>query len=474
MEQTLLPLGNGVIVADARDEVRNPYDGALVASVPSCTAGHVDEACGVASEALKRGLPQSQRAEILERASSLLRQRVAEFASTVALESGKPIRTAHVEALRCADTLAFSAAEARLLAGSVVPLDASNAGAGRIGFTITEPLGVVAAITPFNFPLNLVAHKVAPAIAAGCPVVLKPAELTPLSAIRLISLLLEAGLPRDWVTVVTGPGQTVGRALVAHAVPAMVTFTGSTAVGWSIATAAPKKKVSLELGSTAPVIIEPNTDLGLIASKIAVAGYAHAGQSCVSTQRVLVHRGVCEEFTELLDKEVSSLTVGNPLDAATDVGPLITPREATRVESWINEARERGGVVVRGGERSEGLVSPAVVLEPPKNCRLWRDEVFGPVVGVASYDDFDEALALANDTHLALQVGVWTSDVDKALDAVRALDFGGVFINEVPTFRADQQPYGGTKEAGNTREGPAYTVREMTREKFVMFSSQRA
>ena len=474
MEQTLLPLGSGVIVADARDEVRSPYDGALVASVPSCTAGHVDEACGVASEALKRGLPQSQRAEILERAASLLRQRVAEFASTVALESGKPIRTAHVEALRCADTLAFSAAEARLLAGHVVPLDASTSGAGRIGFTITEPLGVVAAITPFNFPLNLVAHKVAPAIAAGCPVVLKPAELTPLSAVRLISLLLEAGLPRDWVTVVTGPGQTVGRALVAHSVPAMVTFTGSTAVGWSIAAAAPKKKVSLELGSTAPVIIEPNTDLGLIASKIAVAGYAHAGQSCVSTQRVLVHHGVCEEFTELLDKEVSSLTVGNPLDAATDVGPLITPHEATRVESWINEARERGGVVVRGGERSEGLVSPAVVLEPPKNCRLWRDEVFGPVVGVASYEDFDEALSLANDTHLALQVGVWTSDVDKALAAIRALDFGGVFINEVPTFRADQQPYGGTKDAGNTREGPAYTVREMTREKFVMFSSQLA
>ena len=348
MEQTLLPLGDRVIIADARDEVRNPYDGSLVASVPSCTAGHVDEACRVALEALRRGLPQAQRAEILERASSLLRGRVAEFASTVALESGKPIRTARVEALRCADTLAFSAAEARLLAGAVVPLDASAAGAGRIGFTIAEPLGVVAAITPFNFPLNLVAHKVAPAIAAGCPVVLKPAELTPLSAIRLIALLLEAGLPRDWITVVTGPGQTVGRALVAHPVPAMVTFTGSTAVGWSIAASAPKKKVSLELGSTAPVIIEPSTDLGLIASKIAIAGYSHAGQSCVATQGVLVHRSVCEEFTELLDKEVAGLTVGDPLDANTDVGPLITQREAHRVESWISEARERGGVIGKG------------------------------------------------------------------------------------------------------------------------------
>ncbi|MCP5032407.1 MAG: aldehyde dehydrogenase family protein [Actinomycetia bacterium] len=470
MEQTVLPLGENVIVADASDDVLNPFDGSVVASVPSCNSGHVDEACAMAAGALERGLPQADRAQILERAASLLRKRVAEFASTVALEAGKPIRTANNEALRCADTLAFSAAEARHLAGEMVPLEASTSGAGRIGFTLAEPIGVVAAITPFNFPLNLVAHKIAPAIAAGCPVVLKPAELTPLSAIRLVGLLLEAGLPRDWITVVTGPGQTVGQALVEHPVPAMVTFTGSTSVGWSISAAAPRKKVSLELGSTAPLIVEPETDLALIASKVAVAGYSHAGQSCISTQRVIVHRAAMDSFVELLDREVAALVVGDPLDSATDVGPLITESAAGRVESWIDEAQAAGGSVLRGGARTSGVVSPAVVVDPPLDSRLWREEVFGPVVAVVAYGDFSEALDLANDTDLALQAGVWTTDVDKALSAVRALDFGGVLINEVPTFRADQQPYGGTKSAGNTREGPAYTVREMTKEKFVMFS----
>lgn len=471
MDQTVLSLGDRIMVANKSDDVLNPYDGSIVASVPSCNAGHVDEACQVAESALRRGLPQAARAEILERGAALLRNRVNEFSSTIALESGKPIRTAMSEATRCADTLAFSAAACRLLAGEVVPMEASHSGAGRIGFTIVEPIGVVAAITPFNFPLNLVAHKVAPAIAAGCPVVLKPAELTPLSAIRLVSLLLEAGLPRDWVTVVTGLGQTVGQALIEHPTPKMVTFTGSARVGWGIAAAAPRKKVALELGSTAPLIIEPGSDVEAIAAKVGVAGYSHAGQSCVSTQRILVHSSLKGDFVEALQAEINRLVTGDPLVPATDVGPLITGHEAKRVENWIAEAKAGGATVVVGGIRDGAIMEPSLVTDVPLECRLWREELFGPAVAVVGYDDFSTALDLANDTDLALQAGVWTPDVNVALQAVQALEFGGVLINEVPTFRADQQPYGGTKGAGNTREGPVYTVREMSREKFVMFNN---
>ena len=470
MDQTVLSLGERVVVADESDDVLNPYDGSVVASVPSCNVGHVDEACRVAEAALHRGLPQATRAEILERATALLRSRVNEFASTIALESGKPIRTAMLEASRCADTLAFSAAACRLLAGEVVPMEASHSGAGRIGFTVVEPIGVVAAITPFNFPLNLVAHKVAPAIAAGCPVVLKPAELTPLSAIRLVSLLLEAGLPRDWVTIVTGLGQTVGQALVEHPTPKMVTFTGSARVGWGISAAASRKKVALELGSTAPLIIEPGSNVETIAEKVSVSGFSHAGQSCISTQRILVHSSLKNDFVAALEAEVTKLVTGDPLVATTDVGPLITGHEARRVEQWIAEARGDGATVVVGGLRDGAMVKPSLVTDVPLKCRLWREELFGPAVAVVAYDDFTTALDLANDTDLALQAGVWTPDVTTALQAVHALDFGGVLINEVPTYRADQQPYGGTKGAGNTREGPAYTVREMSREKFVMFN----
>lgn len=471
MEQTILHFGDDAVVADQSDGVVNPFDGSLVASVPSCTPGHVDEACAIATRALDRGLPQAERCEILERAASLLRSRIDEFSATIALEAGKPIRTAVGEAQRCADTLTFSAAAGRTLAGEVIAMDASSAGEGRLGFTVVEPLGVIAAITPFNFPLNLVAHKLAPAIAAGCPVVLKPAELTPLSAIRLVNLLVEAGLPRDWITVVTGLGQTVGQALVEHDTPAMVTFTGSTTVGWQIAKSAYRKRVCLELGSTAPLIIDVGSDVSLIAKKVAVAGYSHAGQSCISTQRVLVHAELYDDFLTELSDEVTALVVGNPIDPTTDVGPLITQHQAERVEEWVKEASDMGGEIILGGDRTDAIVTPTVVANVPTDCRLWRDEVFGPVVGVVRYDDFGAALDLANDTDLSLQAGVWTPDVTKAMQAIKALDFGGVLINEVPTFRADQQPYGGTKGAGNTREGPAYTVREMSKEKFVMFTA---
>ncbi|NIA24400.1 MAG: aldehyde dehydrogenase family protein [Gammaproteobacteria bacterium] len=450
-------------------EVRNPYNGEIIGDVPLCDANDVDSACRTAAAALARDdFPRHARARVLERATELLRGRVHEFGELIAAESGKPIRTATAEALRAVDTLTFSAATARTFTGEMIPMEASGVGEGKIGFVMRVPIGVVAAISPFNFPLNLVAHKVGPAIAAGCPVVLKPASVTPLSGIALVELLIEAGLPPDWITVVTGPGGTVGSALVDHPVPALISFTGSPAVGWQIRARAPHKKVSLELGSSSPVIVEPGVDLGKVAAAVRTAGFSHAGQSCISTQRILVHKDVKDELENLLAEAVDSLIVGDPLDDATDVGPLIDAAETERVLGWIRTAVAEGARLIAGGSIENGLLRPTVVADAPLDTDLCAKEVFGPVVVTIAYDTFDEAIEIANATEFGLHAGVFTNDVSKALRAARTLHFGGVLINEVPTYRADQQPYGGVKQSGNTREGPAFAVREMTELRFVM------
>ena len=471
MDQTAVPIGGEHVTVASVDPVpvTNPYDSSVLAVVPRCGPEEVDRACRAADAALGReDFPQHERAAVLERAAAMLRERAEEFARTITLESGKPIRTARLEAGRCVDTLTFAAAEARRLTGEVIPMEASSSGAGKLGFTLRVPIGVVAAITPFNFPLNLVAHKIAPAVAAGCPAVLKPAPQTPLSSLALVALLVEAGLPDDWISVVTDGGKEAGEPLVAHDVPTMVTFTGSAAVGWSIAASAPKKKVSLELGSNSPVIVEPDADLAAVASKVRVAGFAYAGQSCISVQRVIIHRDVHEQMVELLQKEAESLVVGDPRDEGTDVGPLIRPAEVDRVRRWIEEAVARGAMLVTGGTATaEGLLRPTVVDRAPADTDLCAREIFAPVVVTIPYTDFEEALAIANATEYGLHAGVFTNDLSKALRAARGLRFGGVLVNEVPTFRADQQPYGGVRESGNTREGPAYTVREMTELRFV-------
>ncbi len=468
MEQTHVRIGGVPTTTDRWDEVLNPYDGQPVARVPSCGPREVEAACEHAFKVLRRGdFPQHARAEVLERAVTLLDSRREEFARTITLESAKPIRDARGEVGRAVETLRFAAAEARRLVGEMVPMEASQVGAGRLGFALRVPAGVVAAVTPFNFPLNLVAHKLAPAIAAGCPVVLKPADKTPLSAIRLVDLLVEAGLPADWVSVVTG-GAEAGQALVRHPVPRVVSFTGSVPVGRAIQRAAPEKKVLLELGSNAPLIIEPDSDLADVAGRVRKAAYSFAGQSCISTQRVLVHRSVHAEFLTRLADAVAGLVVGDPFDELTDVGPLIRPGETGRVLAWIEEAVAGGGRLVAGGEVRDGILLPTIVDAPPPDARLVREEVFGPVVTVQAYDSFDEAIAMANDSAYGLHAGVFTRDVGVALRAIRELEFGGVLVNEVPTFRADQQPYGGLRDSGNTREGPAYAVHEMTELKFAL------
>jgi acyl-CoA reductase-like NAD-dependent aldehyde dehydrogenase len=460
------------VEGDAVLEVRSPWDGHVVGTVPALVNSHVDQAVGVALDR-HRGprLLAHRRAGILERAAALLEDQADSFARLIAAEAAKPIGSARAEVARAVEVLRFSAAVARTLSGEMVPLDASPAGEGRLGLVKRVPVGVVAAVTPFNFPLNLVCHKVAPALAAGCPVVLKPSPVTPLTALALAGVLEEAGLPRGWLNVVTCT-DGVAPALVTHPGVAMVTFTGSPGVGFSIRSAAPDKKVSLELGNNSPVIVEPDGDWRVAAAKVAVAGYVYAGQTCVSVQRALVHRDVAGPFTDDLVARVSRLVVGDPQDEATEVSALIEPEAADRVAGWVAEAQAAGAVVRCGGERmGSSVVTPCVLSEVTPDMKVSHAEVFGPVVGVQAYETFDEALDLANDTRYGLQAGVFTSDLGKALLAADALDFGGVLVNEVPTWRADHMPYGGVRHSGNTREGPLYAAQEMTERRLVVVTT---
>jgi acyl-CoA reductase-like NAD-dependent aldehyde dehydrogenase len=451
-------------------EVKSPYDGAVIGRVPRADASMVTRAIDHASAAFEAGgFPQHERAAVLDRAAHIVREREDELAATIAAEAGKPIKTARVEAQRCVGTLTFASVEARKLTGEMVPMEAGEAGVGKFGFAIRLPVGVVGAISPFNFPLNLVAHKLGPSIAAGNATVLKPAGQTPISAIKLAEILYEAGLPDGWLHVITGPGSEVGNAIVEDERIAAITFTGSAPVGWEIRAKAARKKVNLELGSTAPLIVHEDGDWETAADKAQIHAFSHAGQSCISVQRILVHESIADGFTARFVNNVESLVTGDPMDEATDVGPLISPDDRDRVKAWADEAIADGGELLTGGELvDEGrCLAPTVIKEPSREAKVWCEEIFGPVATVHSYSSFDQALELANDAKFGLQAGVFTRDIGRGLEAAQRLEFGGVLINEVPTFRTDQMPYGGVKDSGNTREGPAYAVRELTEERLV-------
>ncbi len=451
-------------------EVKSPYDGTVVGRVAEGDAALVDRAAKAAREAFASAdFPQHERAAVLDRAAHLVGERTEDLALTIAAEAGKPLKTATVEAERCVDTLTFSATEARKLTGGTVPMEASPAGAGKLGVMLRVPYGVVGAISPFNFPLNLVAHKLGPAIAAGNAVVLKPAGATPISALKLAAVLLEAGLPEAWLSVIPGPGSEVGNAIVEHELTAALSFTGSAEVGWGIRSRVPHKKVNLELGSNAPLIVHADGDWETAADKAQIHAFSHAGQSCISIQRILLHEEIADAFTARLIANVEKLTVGDPLDPDTDVGPLITGGDRDRVKEWIDEAVAAGAELLTGGELvDEGrCLAPTLLGTPPREAKVWCEEIFGPVATVDRFTDFGEALRMANDSKFGLQAGVFTRDIGRGLEAARTLEFGGVLINEVPTFRADQMPYGGVKDSGNTREGPAFAVQELTEERFV-------
>lgn len=453
-------------------EVRSPYDGTVVGRVAEGDAALVDRATKAAQEAFESAdFPQHERAAVLDRAARLVAERVDDLALAIAAEAGKPLKTARVEASRCVDTLTFSATEARKLSGGTVPMEASPAGAGKLGVMLRVPYGVVGAISPFNFPLNLVAHKLGPAIAAGNAVVLKPAGQTPISALKLAEVLLEAGLPEGWLSVIPGPGSEVGNAIVEHELTRALSFTGSAGVGWDIRSRVPHKKVNLELGSNAPLIVNSDGDWEAAADKAQIHAFSHAGQSCISIQRVLLHEEIADAFTQRLVAKVAELRVGDPLDPETDVGPLITAGDRDRVKEWIDEAVGAGAELLTGGELvDEGrCLAPTLLSAPPREAKVWREEIFGPVATIDRFADFGAALQSANDSKFGLQAGVFTRDIGRGLEAARRLEFGGVLINEVPTFRADQMPYGGVKDSGNTREGPAFAVLELTEERFVTF-----
>jgi len=446
-------------------EVRSPYSGDTVARVAKAGAEETKRAIDAAERAMRDPLPAHRRAEILVRVAGALGRRHDEVARLISDEAGKPMKAARVEARRAMSTYTFAAVEARKLAGEMIPMDAAQAGEGKLAFTLRQPIGVVGAISPFNFPLNLVAHKLAPALAAGCAVVLKPASQTPLSALLLAELEEEAGLPSGWLSVVVGSAAEIGDVLIEDERVQAITFTGSGPVGWKLRERAPKKRVNLELGNATPVIVAADADLDGAAEKIAANAFSFAGQSCISIQRVYVERDAYDALLTRLVPLVEALKVGDPADEETDVGPVIDDDARDRILDWVGKT---SGEIVTGGDLDGDLIRPTVIANPGRSDEVSCEEVFGPVCTVTAVDSIDEAIELSNATRFGLQAGVFTNRLDTALRAAQRLEFGGVTVNEAPTFRSDQMPYGGVKDSGNTREGPRYAVRELTEERLVV------
>jgi acyl-CoA reductase-like NAD-dependent aldehyde dehydrogenase len=460
-----LLIGGEAVETGEWTEVRSPYSGDVVGRVASGGSAEARRALDAADQAMREPLPAHERARILDATARLLEERQEEAAQIISAEAGKPLKAARVEAQRATSTYTFAAVEARKLAGEMVPMDASAAGAGKLAFTLRLPIGIVGAISPFNFPLNLVAHKIAPALAAGCAVVLKPASTTPLSALFLAHLEEEAGLPAGWLNVVAGSAGAIGDVLVEDERVKLITFTGSGAVGWGIAERAHRKRVKLELGNATPAIVCCDAPPGT-AAKLAANAFSFAGQSCISVQRIFVLQDVWEDFTAEFVPAVEALQVGDPADPSTDVGPVIAEGERDRILEWIHASQ--GEVLTGGGLTGDGVIRPTVIASPAPTDEVQCEEVFGPVVTLTRVASLDEAIAGANATRYGLQAAIFSRDLPTCLHAAGELEFGGVTVNEAPTFRADQMPYGGVKASGNTKEGPAWAVHEMTEERLVV------
>ncbi len=460
--------GEWRVVEEAR-EVRSPYDGSVVGSVAWAGRKEAEEAIGAAAAALTKPLAAHARARILQEAARILRERRGELARVIALEAGKPITAALGEIDRAEQTLLFSAAVARTLHGEMVGMDAHPGGEGRVGMRLRLPLGVVAAITPFNFPVNLVCHKIGPALAAGCACVLKPADKTPLSALRLTQVFADAGLPAGWLNTITGDPVEIAAAFVEDERVKAISFTGSAAIGWGLREKAAKKKVLLELGNATPLIVCADADLAAAAQTIVAGGYGFSGQACISVQRVFVEEAGYEPLMKLLVPAVKALRVGDPLDEATQIGPVINSASVERIRGWVDEAVSEGAELLTGPVEAEGnLLKPILLAHVAGTSPVFCREAFGPVVMVNKVKDLREGVALANATPYGLQASIFTKDVSAALAVVPELDFGGVMINESPTFRIDNMPYGGNKDSGNTREGPAYAVEEFSQYRTVV------
>jgi acyl-CoA reductase-like NAD-dependent aldehyde dehydrogenase len=452
-------------------EVRSPYDQTVVGVVSRAGPAELEQAiqAAVTAFATTRSLPAHQRAAILRAISETIRARQEELARSIAQEAGKPIKQARAEVQRSIFTFAYAAEEAGRLPGELLNLDAAAVGEHRQGLVRRFPIGPIAAITPFNFPLNLVAHKFAPAIAAGCPIVHKPASQTPITALKLAEIVAEAGWPAGALSVLPMRSQDAAP-LVEDARLKLITFTGSPAVGWAIKDRAGQKRVSLELGGNAGVIIHQDADLQLATQRVVVGGFSYAGQSCISVQRVFVHTAVYEEFMEQFVPAVRGLTVGAPLDEASDLSALITADDGARVAEWLAEARAAGAETLVGGSVAGGVVQPTVLVKAGPELRVNCREIFAPVVTVQTYSAFDEALQAVNTSDYGLQAGVFTNDLKLVWRAYAELEVGGVIINDVPTWRVDHMPYGGVKQSGFGREGLKYAIEEMTEPRLLVLN----
>ncbi|HCZ05725.1 MAG: glyceraldehyde-3-phosphate dehydrogenase [Thermotogota bacterium] len=452
-------------------EVRYPYNNELVDTVPVATDEDVEEAIKAAVEGsrIMKKTPSWKRVEILQKTAELLERRQKEFTEILVKEVGKTIKEAAAEVKRTAELFGLSAEEAKRIHGETLPFDALKNSENKRGFYLREPVGVVAAIVPFNVPLALCAHKVGPAIAAGNAVIIKPTSQTPLNNIILGECLLEAGMPPEALSVVTGPGGSVGMKIVSDRRIRLVSFTGSVQTGEMIAKHAGLKKLAFELGSNSALILTESGNIEKAVKAAVSGGFSLAGQVCISVQRIYVHRSVYNDFVNTLVERLRSLKVGDPASEETDMGPVIDEENAERIENWIKEAVESGGKLALGGTRNYTLVQPTVLLEVPKNTKIMNEELFGPAVAVNSFDSLDEAIKEANSTRYGLQVGVFTSNISEAFKALEELEFGGVMINEGPRYRADFMPYGGYKDSGIGREGVRFAIEEMTELKTVAF-----
>ncbi len=454
--------------------VLNPYDDSLVGTTWLAGVAEYEKATEAAIDAapVMRRLPAYKRAEILAKASVSLASRRDEIGRVLAGEAGKPLRDALTEVDRATMTFQVASEEARRLHGDVIPLDLAPHGTGRIGIVRRFPIGPVAAISPFNFPLNLSAHKLAPAIAAGNPIVLKPASKTPLSALFLAKILEEAGLPKGALSVLPMPRE-LGDRLVTDDRYKLLTFTGSPVVGWAMKARAGKKKVILELGGNAGVIVDQSANLDFAVKRIASGGFAYAGQSCISVQRVFVHDAIFDRFTRDFVARVNAMVVGDPLDPKTEVGPMIEKAEVDRIEAWVKEAVASGARALTGGRRISGSVyAPTILVDVPESAKVCAQEAFAPVVALFRFGEFDEAVAAINRSRYGLQAGIFTNDLLKTFAAFDAIETGGVIVNDVPTWRIDHMPYGGVKDSGLGREGPRYTIEEMTEPKLLIINQE--
>jgi acyl-CoA reductase-like NAD-dependent aldehyde dehydrogenase len=469
-----LYIGGEWIQTPASDEVRLPYDGSVVGLAARAEGSHVDRAVSAASEGARAMavLANHERAELLVRIANELRREEAQLAQLICGESGKPIKEARVEASRSVNTLVAAAHEARQLHGEVVPMDFTPGGEGRMAMTVREPLGVIGAITPFNFPLNLTLHKLAPALAAGNAVLHKPAERTPLSAFRLAEIVSRAGAPKGAYNVITGDGPALADQMLRHPDIAMITFTGSMRVGASIRARAGLKRVTLELGNNSALIVEPDADLSVAITRSVQGAFSHSGQVCISLQRAYVHESVFDAYLDGVVAATKKLHIGHPYESSTDISSLIDEPAAIRVESWIREAVDSGARLLCGGTRRFATLEPAILTDVPTSARISCEEVFGPVLAVYRYRELEEAIAQTNDTPYGLQAGIFTNNLPRAFSVAGKLRFGGVLINDVPAFRMDHMPYGGMKHSGLGREGPRYAIEEMTDLKLVCWKTE--